>query len=356
MDGPMLRVWMQEPVEPRPSYDDRPGRWVAEDAWPSGRIDPISLRLPTASSAEILGAEAAGTEAGVWCSDGQAADLPGDQRPDDALSLAFDLDPLGERLELLGSPELALTLAVDRPQALVCVRLCDVAPEGTSALVARGLLNLAHRESHEAPSLVEPGRRYEVRIPLDFVAQALPAGHRLRVAVSPTYWPWAWPSPEPVRLTVFDGSLELPARAPRLEDGDLPAFAAPEHSPELEVEHVASGPVGRSVRRDLASGLVEQVFDWDLGGAQRFIAINLVSEDSSHTVYSIREGDPLSASVRFRATTGVTRGEWRTRAEVIATMSADRDAFHVTSALDAYEGDTRVFARTWSFRFPRDHV
>ena len=34
MDEPMLRAWMQEPVAPAPDYDERPGRWVAEAAWP----------------------------------------------------------------------------------------------------------------------------------------------------------------------------------------------------------------------------------------------------------------------------------------------------------------------------------
>jgi hypothetical protein len=37
-------------------------------------------------------------------------------------------------------------------------------------------------------------------------------------------------------------------------------------------------------------------------------------------------------------------------------MTCDAEAFHVTSALDVYEGDEKVFARTWTFRFPRDHV
>ena len=36
----------------------------------------------------------------------------------------------------------------DRPAAQVCVRLCDVAPDGASTLVTRGVLNLTHRESH----------------------------------------------------------------------------------------------------------------------------------------------------------------------------------------------------------------
>jgi uncharacterized protein len=306
----------------------------------------------------LLGVQSAGTEAGVWCAEGQSADLAGDQRRDDALSLGFDFEPLSEPLELFGFPEAVLTLAADRPRALVCVRLCDVFPDGTWALVTRGLLNLAHRESHEDPAALEPGRRYEVRVPLDFTAYSVPAGHRLRVAVSPTYWPWAWPSPEPVTLTLLpaESRIELPVRAPRTEDEGLLAFAEPEHSAPLRVETVAGDPGGRFLRRDLATGLVEQVFDWDLGGKQRFVPIDLVSEDTSHTVYSIREGNPLSATVRLRATSGMARDEWRTRAEVEAAMTCDAEAFHVTIALDAYEGNERVFTRTWTFRFPRDLV
>jgi hypothetical protein len=122
------------------------------------------------------------------------------------------------------------------------------------------------------------------------------------------------------------------------------------------VEVVAPRPGGRYVSRDLATGLVEQVFDWDLGGAQRFILIDLLSEDSSHTVYSIVEGDPLTARVEFRASSGMARDDWRARAEVESTMSADSESFYVTTSLSAFEGGTRVFTRTWDFSFPRDHV
>jgi hypothetical protein len=52
----------------------------------------------------------------------------------------------------------------------------------------------------------------------------------------------------------------------------------------------------------------------------------------------------------------MARGDWRTRAEVESTMTADAEAFHVTTELDAYEADARVFARAWAFRFPRDLV
>ena len=43
----------------------------------------------------------------------------------------------------------SLLVSVDRPQALVAVRVCDVALDGRSTLVARGLLNLSRRDGHD---------------------------------------------------------------------------------------------------------------------------------------------------------------------------------------------------------------
>jgi uncharacterized protein len=193
-------------------------------------------------------------------------------------------------------------------------------------------------------------------VPLDVAAHFFPAGHRLRVAVSPAYWPWAWPSPEEVTLTVFGGRLELPVRAPRAEDKELAAFQEPEHSAPLEIDEREAGPQGRTIRRELATGLVEQIFDWDLGGVSRLVAIDLDTSDSSHTVYSIVERDPLSAAVRFRATSGMGRGDWGMRSQVTSSMTSDRDSFHVETQLEVHEGDERIFSREWKFAIPRDHV
>jgi hypothetical protein len=122
------------------------------------------------------------------------------------------------------------------------------------------------------------------------------------------------------------------------------------------VEELEGGAQGRFLRRELATGLVEQVFDWDLGGTQRLVDIDLETSDTSHTVFALHEGDPLSASVRFHATSGMARGDWRALAEVRSEMTCDAEAFHVSSTLEVSEGDEQVFARTWRHRFPRDHV
>ena len=251
MDEPMLRAWMQESVEPRPHYGERPGRWIAEASWPSATTEtrPVELGFGGAS---IVGSEAAGLDAGAWCGFGAPADAPADQRGEDGLSLCFTSDPLPERLEILGFPEVALTLSADRPRALVCVRLCDVAEDGASLLVTRGLLNLTHRDGHVEPTPLEPGKSYTVRVRLNAIAHAFPPGHRLRVAVSPTYWPWAWPSPEPVTLTVQAGRLELPVR-PQHQEAELAPFGDPEGAAPPETELVPAPAVGRSLERDVAS-------------------------------------------------------------------------------------------------------
>jgi hypothetical protein len=300
--------------------------------------------------------QTAGTEAGVWTAEGGSADLAGDQRADDALSLTWDLEPLAEPLEILGHPEVVLSLEVDRPQALVAVRLCDVAADGSSLLVTRGVLNLTHRDSHEHPKQLEPGRRYEVTVPLDVIAHSFPAGHRLRVAVSPAYWPWAWPSPEAVTLTLHGGRLDLPVREPRPEDDELRSFEEPEHSAALSIEEVAGDPGGRFLRKEHATGRVEQIFDWALGGSLRFVDIDLDSGDTSHCVYGIVEGDPLSAEVRFHAASDMGRGNWQTRSDVTSSMTCDAESFHVESELDVFENGEVIFTRSWSFAFPRDLV
>ena len=160
---------MQEGLRPRSFYAERPGRWVAEPAWPSPNVE--RRRLPLARDG--LGGSDDGREArqvtspqdlGLWSGEympmfglGPAPELPGDQRPEDAGSLLFDSDPQDEALELLGDPRAHLRLTCDQPLGLVAVRLCDVAPDGASSLITRGILNLAQREGREVPRAMTPG-------------------------------------------------------------------------------------------------------------------------------------------------------------------------------------------------------
>ncbi|MDX1482296.1 MAG: CocE/NonD family hydrolase, partial [Woeseiaceae bacterium] len=125
---PKLRVWLQEAVKPEPQYETMPGRWVAEDEWPSKNIDTRTLYLtaggcsaePGDSEQQILSSpQSCGIRGGEWCGFGSDGEMPRDQRPDDGFSLTWDTPRLKERVEILGAPVVRLVLTCDQPTANV---------------------------------------------------------------------------------------------------------------------------------------------------------------------------------------------------------------------------------------------
>jgi uncharacterized protein len=374
MDEPMLRTFIGH-TEPGWRPTDRPGTWMSEPSWPSPNVAPQRWSLgpgsllppgspgsgdpspgdavpsePTGHRLILLGRQTAGLDAGAYMGRGIAPDLPGDQAREDGLSLCFTSEPLTEALTILGCATVELEVVVDRPNAAIAVRLCELTPGGTSRLVARGMLDLTHRGGHEEPVAMVPGRPTVVTVALSAAGHTFRPGSRLRLAVSPTYWPWMWPSPEPVTLEVLTGptsAIELPLRTPAPDEGDpehLVASAPPPLDPTGDGQH-------RSVCHDVVSGRAELV----VAGTDRTeLSDGLRLEQSERDVSTIVEGDPLSAHVRSERTAELTRGDWHVRIETVSTMSADATTFHLTNQLDAFESGTRVASRSWTSAIPRD--
>jgi hypothetical protein len=363
-----MQAWMQEPAQPGSLHQERPGRWIAEASWPPASVEPRLLYLggegvlTGAASAEgrlrHTGAQTHGLQAGLWCPYGPATDFPGDQRDEDALCLTFDTPPLDERVELFGYPRWHATLAVDRPLAFVVARLCDVAPDGTSTLLSRGALNLTHRDGHERPTALTPGRRYEVEVELDVMGQAVSVGHRLRLAVSTTYWPWLWPSPEPVELTLSTGEgswLELPVRSPDAGDGPVHPFGPAVTAPPMRAEERRSTVPFREIDRDASTGEVVLTIDPD-GDSDVVLSGGPAMTHRSRDRFTIREGDPLSARVECDRTVGLRRDGWSVEVRTHSEMTADATRFHLVDTVEASEDGVRVFERTWRRSVARDLV
>ena len=286
--------------------------------------------------------------------------MPTDQRTDDAQSLSLDGAPLTEAIEIFGSVTVELEVSADQPAAFVVARLCDVAPDGRSTLVARGVLNLCHHAGHGRPQALVPGEPVRARIAMKSTAYRVPAGHRLRLALSTSYWPWLWPSPAPATITVATGAdrgsrLELPVRAPQPADAALPAFGPAEQAQPLAVRWIREPAPGQTMFTDPARGLVGHVVRRDFGGAREH-PNGLVYGSRDPVTLTVTEGDPLSAKVTVARDIEQRRGDWRTRIELRATMTADKTDYLLTTSIDAYEGDTRVHSTTFSSRVPRDHT
>ena len=371
MNEPMLRAFIRETVEDPPSRAERLGDWVGEKTWPSPNIvrQRVELRgdellgdvageapgLPDLAEDEhvIMGSQTAGLEAGAYMGSGIIEDLPGDQRREDGLALAYTSAPLLKPVTVLGHAILQLELAVDKPCAVVAVRLCEVTPSGFSRLVARGLLNLTHRHGHEHPVPMEPGERTPALVELSAAGHTFAAGSRVRVAVSPTYWPWAWPSPDPVTMTLFTGPgsfLDLPCRPSLAENGEVPSFV----TDDVEGPDYPTRGGHRHVTHDWISGRSELVSWGDKDVTRVSGGLELVEESLDR--FTIVEGDPLSAEVECERSSEITRGDWHVRVETFSTMSSDAERFLVTNAIDAYEGEVRVASKRWVKEIPRDHV
>jgi predicted acyl esterase len=69
-------------------------------------------------------------------------ELPDNQSHDDARSACFDGDELSKSMDIVGSPRVNLRLSCDKEQGQLVVRLCDIRPDGTSALITYQYLNL----------------------------------------------------------------------------------------------------------------------------------------------------------------------------------------------------------------------
>ena len=369
MREPMLRAFMQEEVPPRGHYAVSPGRWVAEPVWPLRapktqrfHLDAdgaLRVRAGRAVTLTHRSEETVGLAGGEWCPHGiggYGPQCPTDQREDDARSLVFETPPLRRPLEILGQPAVSLALAVDKPVAVVAVRLNDVFPDGRVSRVTFGVLNLTHRDSHEHPAPMPVGKRLTVRVPLNDIAYSWKAGHRIRVAISTAYWPMVWPAPEPVTLRLTTGAsvLELPLRARRADRPEGPVRAARAGPPMAKVVVEAPSTV-RVIERDVVTGTVTVRAEENDG---RAVIVDTGVEIGRWVKerLAITEGDPLSAETEMGSTFTYAKGPWQTRVAGVCRLRATRTEWLLSADLDAWEGDAPIFSRHADVAIPRDLV
>ncbi len=372
MEEPMIRVWMQDSVPPTTSYKQRPGRWVAEPSWPSPYVEYRRYVLGKGSlvidgqsdgcevskeGLQIQSPLSVGLFAGKWCSYQAPPDLPHDQREEDGGALVFESAMLERGLQILGQPAVELELSSNEPVAMVAVRLSDVAPDDKATRVTYGLLNLTHRDGHEQPKPLNVGERYRVRVYMNHIAQDFPPGHRFRLSLSTSYWPLAWPSPRPARLHVYPGCsvLNLPVRRPRPEDEHLRPFDPPVGAPPLKTTLLVSGKESWTVIRDLAreESRLEVMYD---SGRFKLDDIDLVIRGQVTETYSnyVDEYDSLSGEATWERV--FSRGDWEVRTVTRTLLTSNTEQFRIRADLDAYEGKSRVFSKSWDKRIPRDLV
>jgi uncharacterized protein len=365
-EWPQFVVWMGESREPprdrKPSYTDK-GQWIAEDHnWPRRAREHVfhlspGRRLTTDRPDERRTYEATPDvsmgltmlETSSWGECSQD-DLPGNQERDDAHALTFDSPPLPDDLPAFGYPRVRLALTSDRPLGSVALRLSEVSPKtGHVHLVTYRFFNLAYREGDAAfngdmdrPKPVRPGRRFTLTVPLNLIGHVFKAGWRLRLEVSPVFFPTMWQSASPPTLRVHVGPSEVGApsalmisrRPTRAEDAHIQNLLArpittyvnPEqYVPTVKTNRKASHTrtAKRIVVNERRGTLVRKVFDsgsYVYGGALD----NLLVDETASENFRVLDGDSLSAIGFTRYDSTLARGGWKVRAVTHSRVWSER--------------------------------
>ncbi len=355
---PDYRAYVMDAVPPQTSYETRPGRWVGLPKWPAPEVE----RLPLILGQGTLGREAMDAPLSVAtapaCGQGFGeyfpfgfgpGELPDDQQADDALSLCFETDVLDAPQIILGAPHVRLSLSADAPFAQIAVRLCDVAPSGASTLITAGFLNLQFREGFEAALPLTPGEIYEIALDLDQAGYEVPAGHLLRLAMSPSYWPFIWPERDDVTLSVSGGQLDLPV----LSAGAGMDWDCPTGQRETDAVTASFGPLVEEKRLIRENG--QHVLDlYGDQGETQHLDHGLRTSSKRHEIWSIDETNVAHASAEIVWERSMAREDFSVSTIVTSKMHSDSENFHVKVGIQAVEDGQRIFEREINNSYRRD--
>ncbi|MFT5797345.1 MAG: putative CocE/NonD family hydrolase [Candidatus Azotimanducaceae bacterium] len=362
-DDPDLRLYQMDGVRPQTWYTERAGRWVAQvperDAQPDSPMQEYFLNKDGlrdhhgSVDMTISSPQDCGADAGEYCAIWLGPEMPGDQRRDDALSATWDTEILSNDIQITGAPKITLKLSSDQPTAQIAVRLNHIHPDGASTRITYGVLNLCHLDGHEVSTPIPPNEAVMAILKLDQCAYTVPAGHRLRISISNSYWPLLWPSPNATTLTISDGTVQLPLLNEAV--GQPVAFAPPEAAAPWQTETIREGANSRKQETDLNTGIVHLRIEDDFGKV-RDADHGLINGSIAREHWQIHPDDPLSARGTCHWSDEVERDDIKLRTEARCEMWADHDHFYLTAKIEAFENGQLVFERNVSDKVPRDGI
>ncbi|HEX2405338.1 MAG TPA: CocE/NonD family hydrolase, partial [Acidimicrobiia bacterium] len=327
-----------------------PGYWRAEPVWPPA--DAIVVEMPLDDlrhgATNWSRPQWVGVHAPAWDRAGRGSS---DSTDDDAHSLTFETAPLEEQLEILGTPEIEVMVASDKPVGLVAARLLAVSPTDDGHLITRGSRNLAFPDDLSTPLPITPGTPTSVRFPLMATSAVLPAGWRLRLALSGADFPVVWPPGERFTLSLdpSDSKIRLPTVPVR---GDESQVSIPVPSPLPQPPGLEDEDRGRAAVERVGSTTTYARHRYAKEVQPQRAGLTYVS-DENWTV-SVDDDDPSSTRARAEAESTMERPGWKVATRGSLELSGDSDSFYLVIHLTALLDDQVVFSRTWSETVPRE--
>ena len=365
MDEPACTFYLQDNVAPQSSYDFREGQWIQTQNWPdeskvvTQQWSLTSQGLSTdnhilANEVKIDSPLTTGVHGGEYMALWFGPDFPTDQRRDDAMSVCFDSQPLEADLKILGNPKLLLKVSSDKSCGQLTARLSDVAPDGKVTRVTYGMINLSNRDALDMVQDVVAGEVYEIELQLDFIAQTIPQGHTLRIALSSSYFPLLWTSPEKAAITLMPTSQSL--QLPLFNGSETPnPFESPVSAESEKITMLRETSNKRVICEDVGSGLVSVEIEDDFGRIL-FDQHGLYVDQIAQEYYRAHPDDPnqTRAYTKWQHKTG--RDDWEVSSSTEITVTCDKDNFYIEAELIAQHGDQLAHQQKWSKTITRISV
>jgi predicted acyl esterase len=335
---PPIRVFVRHATRPEPDLAVLTGKWRYETTWPVERLTPTTLYDGRRRS--LTTRPDTGMAAWNSCAGGLPWGQPLDQRTDDAWSLTTDW-PVESTTEVLGHVIVRATVTSDQPIAYLSVKLNDVWPDGTSALVTRGLLNLTHRVDPPAPLV--PGQAYDIEVEMEATSWVFPVGHSIRLSVAGTDWPNTWVPPRLITLTVESLQMQLPVLPPG-------ATGVPELATVDATVRGDMGDVVWSTSHDVLSRVSRvttrygSTYDVRHGGRMT---------DGYEGFATMPTTDPALATAGGTVRFEIDWPEASVAVESRLVVASNANDYCVDIELDVFESGDVIAERRWSQRFPR---
>ena len=351
---PPERQWISEAIWPLTDNLTRNARFYLTS---SGSLSPQAEHADLVPLLNIRSPVTLGSSGGELIPHCIGSELPQDQRSDNGQSVSFFSSTVDHPLHIWGEPSLQLQIKCNKPTGNLIVRLCDIAPDGSTSLVTRGMLNLNLYHNLEKAEPLPNQEAVSLNIPLDYTAHVFKKGHRIELALSTHYWPLVWPSPDHPTITIDAAPawLELPEYYCSqfgkfvVRDQD---YAPPVAPPPTPLQTIRPPQNERKVTEDQARGITTLDILDDYG-ASIIKANDMLNSGIKRERYTIREDDPLSATAELHWTHELGRGEWQVRTETVGNMWCDRDYFYLKTRVEAYEGERLVFEKERQVRRER---